>query len=383
MYRLFTFLLLLSCSAYFNAKSQTPNYVAVHTAEQIPWQHYTPFDKRFIVAGEAHHVSSIFPFQLSHLEFLVTKGFRNLVWEMPYSYSLIGQQYILTGNDSLLQFIAWSQEDSVYWKSVYQLNKTLPEGDKLHLWGIDIELAENVSGGAYRTRLFKKAFFLLREGRGIPPPSLQQEFVVLDTSTSAATAIEVKHRLQKLKDNPEVAIFFGERLPDFIILVNRLDYFKALRNGNMLDAFREICSFYHLDSTAKFLGRFGWGHTDKSYKKSMSFLLENDPYSPVKNSTYVIGVQFLNCTSWSADKKIVLENYGIVDDRSQKQTLATINQQDSSPIKIFTWPLDEKRKGWAKAADVLFVFSGYPAITPRKLNKNVSDGNAPNSDFVQ
>ena len=336
MNRLFNFLLLLSCLAYFNAKSQTPTYVAVRTAEQIPWERYTPIDKRFILAGEAHHVSSIFPFQLSHLQFLLTKGFRNLVWEMPYSYSMIGQQYISTGSDSLLQFIAWSKEDSVYWQSVYQLNKTLAEGDKIHLWGIDIELAENVSGGAYRTRLFKKAFSLLREGRGAPPPSLQQEFVVLDTATNAAIAIEVKHRLQKLKDSPEVAAFFGDRLPDFTILVNRLDNFKPFRNANMLDAFKEICSFYHLDSTAKFLGRFGWGHTDKSYKKSMSWLLENDPSSPVKNSTHVIGVQFLNCTSWSSAKKIALENYGIVDDRLQKQTLATINQRDSTPIKIFT-----------------------------------------------
>lgn len=279
MKRLFTFILLLTCLFCLNAKSQT--YVAVHAMEQIPWQQYMPFDKRFIIAGEAHHVSSNFSFQLSNLQFLVTRGFRNLVWEMPYSYTLIGQQYISTGNDSLLSFISWSKEDSVYWKSVYQLNRSLAEGDKLHLWGIDIELAENVSGGSYRTRLFKKAFSLLREGRGFPPPALQREFIVLDTATTVATALEVKHRLQKLNNSPEVAAFFGNRLADYTILVNRLDYFKPLRNGNMLDAFKEICSLYHLDSTAKFLGRFGWGHTDKSYKKSMSWLLENDPSSPV------------------------------------------------------------------------------------------------------
>ena len=65
---------------------------------------------------------------------------------------------------------------------------------------------------------------------------------------------------------------------------------------------------------------------------------------------------------------LLIENDGVVNDRAQKKSLAALNQQDPTPIKIFTWPLGEKRSGWAKAADVLFVFSGFPGITPFKQN---------------
>jgi hypothetical protein len=262
MNKLLLLISLLTCLSFFSANSQAPAYTAVRTAEEIPWERYTPGEKRFIIAGEAHHVSSIFPFQLSHLRYLVTKGFRNLVWEMPYSYGLIGQEYISTGNDSLLKYIAWSKEDLVYWKGVYELNQSLPEDDKLCLWGIDHELGDN-TGGSYRAKYFKKALELLAEGRNNVPNLLQEELLLLNTSTTVKEITDSKQRLQKMQHNPEVAAFYGERLPHFQILVNRLDHYKTFRNDEMLEAFNEICSKFHLDSSAKFLGRFGWGHIDK------------------------------------------------------------------------------------------------------------------------
>jgi hypothetical protein len=358
---------LVTCFACFGAKSQNGPYIAVTNAEQIPWERIEPPVRRFIVAGEAHHVSCIYPFQFSHLKYLVSKGFRNLVWEVPFSYSLIAQQYITTGNDSLLQLIGGYKEVVDYWKGVYELNQTLPEGDKLHFWGIDHELGDIV-GGTYRAKLFKKALALLAEGRGDLPPSLQQEFLSLETATTVKALTDIKHRLQLVQHHAEVAALFGERLPHFQILVNRLDYYKVLRNDEMLEAFKEICSLFHLDSSAKFLGRFGWGHTDKAFKKSMAYLLENDSSSPVKNSTFVVGVQYLNCSMFRPNNDVLIENDGVVNDRSQKKSLAALNQQDPTPIKIFTWPPGEKRSGWAKAADVLFVFSGFPGITPLKQN---------------
>jgi hypothetical protein len=368
MNTLFRIMLFLICMESFHANSQMPAYKAVPLPEEIPWEQYTPSDKRFIMAGEAHHVSCIFPFQLSHLKFLVTKGFRYLIWEVPYSYSLIAQHYISTGNDTLLRYLARSREDLAYWKAVYEINRNLLQGNKLHLWGIDHELGDNV-GGTGRAKDFKKALILLTESKGELPPSLQQAYLSLKSDTTIAGLTGIKHRLQAMQHDPEVVAFYGECLMDFRALVNRLDHYKVSRNDEMLEAFKEICSMYQLDSSAKFLGRFGWGHTDKSYKKSMAWLMENDPSSPVRNSTYVIGVQYLNCTSAVRVGGLVIDNDGIVTSRSEKEALATLNQQDPSPIKIFSWPAGEKPRGWAKAADVLFVFSGYPQITIMKMVK--------------
>ena len=365
MKRLLSLIYLLTCVAYIGVKGQTPAYTAVQTAEQIPWERYVPSEKRFIVSGEAHHVSCIYPFQLSQLKYLIAKGFRNLIWEVPFSYSYIAQQYISTGNDSLLQLIGGYKEMVDYWKEVHEINRSLPEGNKLHLWGIDHELGDNI-GGLSRAKDFKKALALLAEGRGDLPATLRQEFLSLNMVTSIKALTDIKHRLQQIQHHPEVTTYFGERLPYFQILINRLDYYKVNRNDEMLEAFKEICSFFHLDSSAKFLGRFGWGHTNKSFKKSMAYLLENDPFSPVKNSTYVVGVQYLNCTAFGTNNSLLIENNGIVNDRSQKKSLVALNEQDGAPIKIFTWPPDKKREGWAKAADVLFVFSGSAGITPLK-----------------
>jgi hypothetical protein len=354
--------LLLFFNFFFCAKGQSPTYMAVEKAELIPWELFTPSGKRFIVAGEAHHVSVIFPFQLSHLRFLVTRGFRHLVWEVPFSYSYIAQQYITTGNDTLLRYLAWSEEDLVYWQGVYQINQTLPKEDKLHLWGIDHELGDD-SRGIYKARDFKMALQLMTEGKGTLPYSLQKEYLLLKNDATVKGLTEIKRRLQPLQYLPEVASFFSERLPYFKALVNRLDYYKVGRNDEMLEAFKEICYLFKLDTTSKFLGRFGWGHTDKSYKKSMSAFLEKDPSSPVRGSTFVIGVQYLNCISAIRMGGERIENNGIVSNRLQKKELFDLNQRDPTPIKIITSTLKAKPKGWEKAADVLFVFSGFPGVT--------------------
>jgi hypothetical protein len=361
MNKFLSLIFLLACLVPFDTRSQNGNYIAVAKADEIPWERYESPTKRFIIAGEAHHVSCIFPFQLSHLKYLAAKGFRHLVWEVPHSYAFIAQQYISSGNDSLLQFLTGSTEAWDYWKGVRAINQALPQDDKLHVWGIDHELGDNV-GGQYRSTIYKKALQLLAESRGEMPPSLRQEYLALEAAVTVKAVTDIKHRLQKLVHHPEVAAFFGEQLPHFIVLANRLDHFKVRRNDEMLEAFKEICSLFRLDSSAKFLGRFGWGHIDKSQKNSMSWLLENDPSSPVRNSTFVIGVQYLECAS-AARNNGFLENDGIVHDGTQKKALAALNRQDPSPIKIFTWPEGEKRKGWAKEADVLFVFSGFPAVT--------------------
>jgi hypothetical protein len=355
-------ILFFTCLTYLS-NGQPPSYIAVSTADQIPWKEYTPSNKRFIVAGEAHHVSIIYPFQLSHLKYLVTKGFRHLIWEVPFSYSIIAQHYISTGNDSLFKLIGGYKEVEAYWKEVYKLNQTLPEDDKLHLWGIDHELGDDMFA-THHAKLFKKALTLLADGKGSLPALLQQEYLSLQNAVSIKDLTNIKNRLKQVQHHHEVALFFGNRLPYFQILVNRLDHYKVGRNDEMLDAFKEICSLFHLDNSAKFLGRFGWGHTDKSYKKSISWMLENDTSSPVKASTYVVGVQYINCTVFRHDNNRFIKNNGVLKNRTQKRELAALHQQDPTPIKIFNWPSGEKRKGWAKAADVLFVFSGFPGITP-------------------
>ena len=100
MNKLVSSLLLVTCFASLETKSQSKPYISVNNAEQIPWERIESPDSRFIVAGEAHHISCIYPFQLSHLKYLVSQGFRNLIWEVPFSYSLIAQQYITSGKDS-------------------------------------------------------------------------------------------------------------------------------------------------------------------------------------------------------------------------------------------------------------------------------------------
>ena len=344
---------------------QSGAYIGVKTPSEIPWEELSISGKRFIVTGEAHNVSCNYPFQLSELKYLVSKGFRHLVWEVPFSYGLIAQEYINTGNDSLFQFIGGYKELEDYWKGVYQLNKEMAAGDKLHLWGIDHEIGEN-SGSLNRARLFIKALHLLVEDKGELPVLLQKEFQHLKFPIQSSALREIKHRLNQMQELPEIKDFLGSGLTNFQILVNRLDYYKVKRNDEMLEAFNEICTLFKLDSSAKFLGRFGWGHIDKSYRHSMSYLLENDLASPVKNSTYVVGVQYIDCAAFSSRASIVLENEGVVNDRAQKRVLRKFQDHDTTPIKIFQWPAGKSATGWKEEVDVLFVFSGYGGIEPVK-----------------
>ena len=358
MKKLLYILLLLSFTKAVNAQSK--NYISINRAEEIPWEQFHPTDKRFIVAGEAHQVASIFPFQLSHLKYLVTKGYRHLVWEVPYSFGYIGHQYITTGNESLLRYISYSIEDLAYWRGVYALNKSLAPGDKIHLWGIDHELGKDLRG-QLRVKTFQKAISLMMEGKGELPPSLKHE---LDSLLKAETVDELNKVKRRIQDRQKVLnAYFGKDLPHFNILLNRVDFYKVKRNDEMLEAFKEICSLFKIDKSAKFLGRFGWGHTDKSYKQSMSWLLENDPSSPVNGSVYVIGVHYLNCMASVTRAGLPLPNVGIVSADWEKKTLFNIDQKHPSPIKIFQSALHEKKPGWTKNADVLFLFAGFPGVT--------------------
>ena len=345
-------------SLEFNALAQTANYIAVSSTEEIPWEAFHPTDKRFIIAGEAYQVACVYPFHLSHLKWLVTKGFRHLVWEVPYSFSFIGDRYINTGNDSLLRYITFSRESLAWWRAVYALNQSLAEGDKIRLWGIDHELG---NGSPSSLQTFQKAVSLMMEGKGALPPSLEHE---MDSLLSAKTMKELKGVKQRIRQRLKVlSSYFGKDLAHFTLLINRVDFPNVNRNQEMVKAFREICTTFHLDSRAKFLGRFGWGHTDKSSRQSISWLLENDPSSPVKGSIYVIGVHYLRCTSSISNSGLLLNNVGIVSAESEKKKLVSIDHQTPAPIKIFQTPLDENKKGWTRSADVLFLFSGYPGVT--------------------
>ncbi|MDB5252583.1 MAG: hypothetical protein JWP27_1752, partial [Flaviaesturariibacter sp.] len=352
---------------FSNAQGQSPSYVKAATAAEIPWERYTPNSKRFIVAGEAHHVSSIYPFQLSHIRYLAARGFRHLVWEVPFSYSLIAQAY-LDGTDSLLSQLSWSVEDSVYWTGLRALQASLPAGGRLYLWGLDHELGDT-PGASSRKANYKQALRLLADGRGPLPSVLRSGYASLDTATTTEAVTAIKKGFQKLLPDPAVAAFFGDRFIDFAILVNRMDHYVVRRNDEMLAAFTEICHLHGIDSTAKFLGRFGWGHTGRSARQSISWLLENDPSSPVRNSTFVVGVYYLNCFSYHPLKTVVAHQDGIGTTAAQKKELAALDRTDPARIRILTWPENEQRKGWAEDADVLFVFSGFPGVTPRQKSQ--------------
>lgn len=105
-------------------------------------------DTRIFLAGEIHGIAQNHGLYMSLLQYLHEKAdIRYLIEETPYSTSRIINKYLHTGDESLLTktFEAtrgtfnWTEEKYQTWVKVYEMNKSLPEDEKLSLVGIDIE----------------------------------------------------------------------------------------------------------------------------------------------------------------------------------------------------------------------------------------------------
>jgi hypothetical protein len=98
------------------------------------------------LSGELHDHDGDYNLQLNLLKYLNKKsGLKKIVFEQPVSYELIFNQYINTGDSSLLEKIlldfdsTMEKKSRFFYKSLFEFNKGLPDTGKISIICVDIE----------------------------------------------------------------------------------------------------------------------------------------------------------------------------------------------------------------------------------------------------
>lgn len=192
------------------------------------------------LAGENHGVEEDYETQKRLIEYLYThEGVRYLIFERSVSEGIILEKYIQTGEEELLTdymnsiagTAGYTQGEYQFFKWLYQYNMSLPEGERLHMFGLDLEFQQDMTIKA----------------------------------------------LQMLDTNGEVEAYYGEKWKWVErILKNEEKYFQhisegasaesQLRDNNMAENFWFV---YDQFPEGKFFGQFGAFHTYLEYTTSV------------------------------------------------------------------------------------------------------------------
>lgn len=98
--------------------------------------------------GEMHGTAANYPLRMAYLKYFKEKTqFKYYLYEHSYSASYFLNQYLTSGDESLLDLIfqshrgtdiAMSEEEVDFWKDLYVYNHTLPETDRITVVGVDV-----------------------------------------------------------------------------------------------------------------------------------------------------------------------------------------------------------------------------------------------------
>ena len=229
------------------------------------------------LAGENHGVEEDYETQKRLIEYLYThEGVRYLIFERSVSEGIILEKYIQTGEEELLTdymnsiagTAGYTQGEYQFFKWLYQYNMSLSEGERLHMFGLDLEFQQDMTikalqmldaNGEVKTlegAVLEKAVQAIRDGSS-------QWYELLQTAVQEETQ--------------EVEAYYGEKWKWVErILKNEEKYFQhisegasaesQLRDNNMAENFWFV---YDQFPEGKFFGQFGAFHTYLEYTTSV------------------------------------------------------------------------------------------------------------------
>lgn len=103
------------------------------------------------LSGESHIYQKSYQLQKFLIQYLYEQeGVRVILSEMGLGKSVLLDEYLQTGDSYLLSItlgelkgtFSNNQQNREFWEWLYEFNRSLPEGEKLHLVGLDIEHQE-------------------------------------------------------------------------------------------------------------------------------------------------------------------------------------------------------------------------------------------------
>ena len=103
---------------------------------------------RVFFSGETHGFEENYRLRIQLIRYFYEEhGVRRYLGELGYSSGYFLNKYLETGEEKYLELVNYSLEgshdfsveDYEFWKELYNYNRTLPEGEKIKIYGLDME----------------------------------------------------------------------------------------------------------------------------------------------------------------------------------------------------------------------------------------------------
>lgn len=252
------------------------------------------------------------------------------ILEYSHSVAVILNEYLITGQDSLLDFIDQNAGFS-FIRSVKQFNDTVNGKRKIKFYGIDFE-------GRDLGKYTKRAMSIILQ-RNISNDSVLFHLVKAcgesDATMLSKNLVQLKNYLainkQKAREIP------GDRYLDLLLITNAPYGFSPKRDKAMYNNFNLLYNELsnQLPGKPKFFGSFGIGHINPDNPKGIANVLNFSEDSPVKNNVTIVGVHYFNCFFNSSNT--FKESKGVLEFLCKQKSISTMSKSTNSDKPILRY----------------------------------------------
>jgi hypothetical protein len=314
-------------------------------------------DKDYYLIGESHTYLANNDFQYALIKALHPFGVYNIVSEQPHAVCFLFNEYLETGDNSLLQQIKPSATYDLL-KKIRHFNAQLGVNERMKYYGIDYLDAD------FDYDNYVLALKLIRAKNKVNPLPLDH-FIDEKVSKGSLNYADVQllqttlnHKL--ITDSLLYKQHYNNYYYDLLLMSSNMIERKKNRDDKIMQTFQLLYESL-LDKKIlkpRFLSFYGIGHLF-----NFGNLLQMNPTSPVKNNLFRVGIQYVNCLGgwntasqrddglYSANKKSLGDLIGYCKQQSWTVGLMT----DTKCISFFA----------GRRPDAIMIFNKYGN---RKMN---------------
>ncbi|HEX7847727.1 MAG TPA: hypothetical protein VF476_18130 [Chitinophagaceae bacterium] len=217
-------------------------------------------------------------------------GLQYDILEYGHSVAFLVNQYLVTGQDSLLKFID-PKASFQFIRAVKAYNDSLTHQKKIRFYGLDFE-------NRLQGRFIKKTMTIILKQSNLPAKenlfTFLQDIIVSDPGNLAMNLKRLRNYLSQHEQDSRTLL--GDYFTDVLLIANAQYDFTPDRDDAMLENFKRL----HKELTKNgerplFFASFGTGHVNLRNSNGIAMKLLEDEDSPVKNSVAVTGTHYFNC----------------------------------------------------------------------------------------
>ncbi len=269
-----------------------------------------------VLTGEIHGIKSNYEMKLALIKYIKQKNnFKYLLAELPYSVTYYINNYLETGDISILDNLPVSSrytmfpsyEDFYQWELLYDFNQSLPEAERILVLGIDLESDMFLAFSLINDILAKKDISnnmenivsLIDESISLINQSLQNKYKAVENCNIILQDIEKNRDIYKdfLSDDLVVIENVIRNIVKYKESTSKKGDFVEYNNFRDMMIYSNFEIFDNILPEGKYFGQFGFGHVLQDFNFNVSWFASylNEEKSKYNNRVLSVVYNYVNC----------------------------------------------------------------------------------------